>query len=599
MNARSIFAALLVSTGLVHAAPDLLPNDSRQWRQSAQAIMMTNLAAAEPRESLITGQRQKGHWKVLEFATRDFQGKALSAYAFTGAPVVRVPLSAKGWHAVYLGISTVSTGFREAKNGLRARLTGEPAFRRLANNLALLPNRVDVIQDTFVTIANLEGQSLEIGQLPNLPATICYIRLVPLTDDEVSSWSGRQQGDRSATRTAIATFDGHSWLWPYQCRTKEDLLANFRGYEDSDIGKWWFQVLGADLVTYPSKVGSIPGASTTDFPTREHESFAHTIKALHASGIDPLRVARDAAKAQGAEFHVMLRPAGWKAAIPYEETFDSAFYAAHPEWHCIDRDGTPTMHMSFAFPEVRHHLLDIYRETLALEPEGVGLLFNRGMPMILWEEPFRARFRAMHGVESDAVPEDDPRILATRAAIMTDFMREIRSLLDDTAKTQKHPARYQISLGTFAKESDNQKFGIDLPRWIKEGLVDNLGVAWFAHHTSFAQPDMAYYARITKGTKVGVYPFLIAWKTGAPQDFCKKVVSFYQAGAAGMAIWDPTVEGGWTDKPHGNLFETLSQIGHRTTMVQWAKHGVPTPLAIPLTRLDENHYSRWFPTTGF
>lgn len=31
----------------------------------------------------------------------------------------------------------------------------------------------------------------------------------------------------------------------------------------------------------------------------------------------------------------------------------------------------------------------------------------------------------------------------------------------------------------------------------------------------------------------------------------------------------------------------------------WAKTGGPKPLTIPLTRLDENYFSRWFPNTGF
>ena len=295
----------------------------------------------------------------------------------------------------------------------------------------------------------------------------------------------------------------------------------------------------------------------------------------------------------------MLRPAGWKAAIPFEETFNSKFFEAHPEWRCVDRDGTPTLHMSYAFPEVRRHLLEIFRETLELQPDGVGFLFNRGMPMILWEEAFGARFQAMHHADARTVPEDDPRILATRAAIMTDFMQEIRALLDATARQQGRTQRYKISLGTFAREEDNQKFGFDLPRWIEQGLVDDLGVAWFAHHTSFAQPDMAYYSRLTKGTKVGVYPFIISWKSGKPADLCKKVTAFYEQGASGIAIWDPQVETGWTEQPHGNLFDTLSQIGDRELIARWAKEGVPLPLATPLTRLDENHYSRWFPTTGF
>ena len=579
---------------------ELMPTDARRWSQHDQAVMLTDFSQATPATALTKARREKGKWKVVPFATAEMKGWALSTYALTGAPIVELPLNATGWHAVHLGVCSVSTGFREAKSGMRAKLSGEPIFKRMANNMALVPNRVDVIQDEFLTVAKLDGQSLQVGSLPNLPATLCYVKLVPLTDAEVTAWTSQKNTKPGeGTRTSIATFDGHSWIWPYAPKTKDDLLASFRGMESTDIGKWWFQVLGADLVIYPTKVGSIPGEGTEDFPTREHGWFVNSIKDLHKSGINPLQVAREAARAQGVEFHVMLRPAGWKASIPYEETFDSKFYHAHPEWRCVDRDGSPTMHMSHAVPEVRQHLLDILTETLELQPEGVGILFHRGMPLMLWEDAFRTRYKEMHNAEARDVDEDDPRLQATRAAIMTDFLKQIRTLLDDTAKKQGRTERYKISLGTFSKEADNKRWGLDLPRWIKEGLVDDLGVAWFAHHTSFAQPDMVYYKKLTEGTKVGLYPFVISWKSGLPKDLCSKVTNFYKGGATGIAVWDPSVEVGWTEKPHGNLFEVLGRLGHREDIARWAKQGVPLPLTIPLTKLDENEYSRWFPTTGF
>ncbi len=583
-------------------AADLLPNDPRQWSRKAEAVVVTNLAEVKPATALVAeGLRQKGKWKVLPFETADLKGTALSCYAGTGAPPVTVPLpeSARGWHAVYVGMSTVSTGFKEAKCGLRAKLSDETVYRSLANNLALLPNRVDVIQEQFITAADLKGQSVDLAQQRALAATVCYVKLIPLTEQEVAAWKDAQAPGPKPTRTSIATFDGHSWISPYNPQTKEDLLSNFRGFESSDIGKWWFQVLGADLVIYPTKVGNLPGEATQDFSSGGHAAFVKAVQGLHKKGIDPLKVAREEARRQGVEFHVMLRSAGWKAAIPYEETFNSRFYEAHPEWRCVDRDGTPTMHMSYAYPEVRQHLLDIYRETLELQPEGVGLLFNRGMPLMLWEDGFCDRFRQMHKAEAREVPEDDPRIYVTRAAIMTDFMKEIRALLDETAANQGRKTPYKISLGTFSKEADNSFWGLDLPNWIAQGLVNDLGVAWFSHHTSFAQPDMAYYSRITKDTKTNVYPFIISWKSGKPQELCKTVTDFYKQGAAGIAIWDPQVETGWSLAPHGNLFETLSLTGHRDVMERWAKAGVPLPVSVPMKRLGENHYSRWFPTTGF
>ncbi len=594
---RETLSSLFLSSLVLHA--EFFPHDSRHWSQNGAATMLTDFAESTPGSALTKGRREKGKWKVVPFATAEMQGWALSTYSATGAPAVRLPLASRGWQAVYLGVATVSSGFKETRNGLKARLSDEPVFRHFANNLPHLPDRRDIIQEQFLTVAYLDGQTIEIAPQPGLPATVCYVKLVPLTPAEVEKWSASRASGARPTRTAIATFDGHSWIWPYHPKSVADLQANFRGFEDSDVGKWWFEVLGADLVCYPTKVGNTPGEGTVDFGSGGHATFQRSLDGLLKKGIHPLQVARDAARAQGAEFHVMLRPAGWKCSIPYEETFSSKFFEAHPEWRCVDRDGTPTMYMSYAVPEVRQHLIEILRETLELRPEGVGLLFNRGMPMILWEDAFCERFRERHSDDPRTIPEDDPRILELRADLMTDFMQEIRTLLDETARAQGRSERYRISLGTFSREADNRKFGFALPEWIERGLVDELAVAWFAHHTSFAPPDMAYYHRLTAGTKVGVYPFVIAWKTGKPQEIAKKVTAHYAAGASGIAIWDPQVENRWPEGSPGNVFDALALLGHREVVAGWVEKGVPAPVSIPLTRLDENYYSRWFPNTGF
>jgi hypothetical protein len=464
------------------AAADFFKNDSRTFSQHKQAVVMADLSQMQPQEALITGKRLKGKWKMMPFETAEMKGTALSIYSATNPPVVRLPLTPKGWHAVYVGLSTTSGGFNIGGNGIKAKLSDEPVFKRLVNNLALLENRRAVIQECFLTVAELKGQSVEIAPLPGLPATVCYVKAVPVTEAEA-----KRALAPSKHRTSIATFDGHSWIWPFRPTTAEELAEEFRGLEGSDIGKWWFQVTGSDLVCYPSKVGTYPGEGTVDFPNGTYGVYTKSLETLFKKGINPLKVARDTAKAQGAEFHVMLRPGGWVGSMPYEETFNSKFYYAHPEWRCFDKDGTPTFYMSYAVPEVRRQLLEVFRETLELQPEGVGFVFNRGMPLMLWEDAFCERFKKMHNTDAKAVEDDDPRIHATRAAIMTEFMLEVRALLDETAKKQNRTERYKISLGTFAKEADNQRWGLDLPNWIQLGLVDDLATTWFAYHTSFTK----------------------------------------------------------------------------------------------------------------
>ncbi len=589
--------ALLLSGPLAIAA-DYLPHDSRALSQNAQATVLTDLSKVEPATALITGKRQKGKWKMIPFTTAEMQGTALSIYSATNPPPICLPLAQRGWHGVYVGLCTISGGFDIGPSGIKAKLSDEPVFRRLANNLPLLENRRAVIQECFVTVANLNGQSLEIAPLPGVAANVCYVKAVPMTEAEVKAAQAP-----SKHRTSIATFDGHSWIWPFRPTTAEELAEEFRGFEGTDIGKWWFQITGADLACYPTKVGTYPGEGTTDFPTGAYAVYTKSLETLFKKGINPLKVARDAAKAQGAEFHVMLRPGGWVGSMPYEETFNSKFFYDHPEWRCIDRDGTPTFFMSYAFPEVRKQLLDMFRETLELQPEGVGFVFNRGMPLMLWEDAFCQRFQQMHNADAKIVPDDDPRIHATRAAIMTDFMTEVRALLDETAAKQGRKERYKISLGTFSNEADNQRWGLDLPTWIQRGLVDDLATTWFAYHTSFTKTpgkvDMDYYRRITQGTNTKAYPMVIAWKTGKPAELCKTVAGHLLKGDPGVAIWDPQVQKGWPEKSPGNVFDVLARLGHRDDLLRWAKEGVPQPLMIPLTRLDENYFSRWFPNTGF
>ena len=597
MRIPSLLVALLFTADIT-GAQDFLPTDSRRLSQTAKAVVTTDLSKMEPSTALITGKRQKGKWKMIPFATADMKGTALSIYSSTNPPVVKLPLPQRGWHGVYIGLATTSGGFGSGNSAIKAKLSDEPVFRRMANNLPLLKDRRAVIQECFLTVSELKGQSLEIAPLPGVAATVCYVKVVPMNDAEVKASLAP-----SKHRTSIATFDGHSWIWPFKPTTAEELAEEFRGYEGTDIGKWWFQITGADLVCYPSKVGTYAGQGTIDFPSGSYANYTRSLETLFQKGINPLKVARDAAKAQGSEFHVMLRPAGWAGSMPYEETFNSAFFYAHPEWRCIDRDGTPTFFMSYAVPEVRRHLIEIFRETLELQPEGVGFLFNRGMPLMLWEGAFCERFQLMHNVDAKTVADDDPRIHATRAAIMTDFMTEVRALLDETAKRQGRIQRYKISLGTFAKEADNQRWGLDLPIWIQRGLVDDLATTWFAYHTSFSktpgQVDMDYYRRITKGTNTKAYPMVIAWKTGKPKDLCKTVASYLIKGDPGVAIWDPQVQKGWPEGSPGNAIDILGRLGHRDDLLRWAKSGVPQPLSIPLTRLDENYFSRWFPNTGF
>ena len=205
------------------------------------------------------------------------------------------------------------------------------------------------------------------------------------------------------------------------------------------------------------------------------------------------------------------------------------------------------------------------------------------------------------------VGAEDPRVLRLRAEIVTGFFEELRAMLAQRA-ARKPGKHYTVSATTFTEKGFNDRFGLDVETWVKRGLVDQLAIA---SPTSFYDkenrpPDVAYYHRIVAGTRVRVLPFVVSWDitpgrpTRSLQDFCGEVSGWYEAGADGVALWDPAAGGGYRLNPaEGNSLDLLGCLGHRALIAYWAEHGVPTPHAFPLLRLGDNEYSSWQPNRGY
>ena len=355
-----------------------------QWQNAGKTERVTDMSRCVPPDAL-SDRRHHDKWKVFEYETAEFSGKCVSVGRESSAPDLTLKLGKRGWHAVYIGLSSITDLARPAKNSVEAKFTSDPSFTRLNNRLDLASPRRDVLEEVFLGTVDLTNNDLQFSTVHQMPARIHYVKTIPLADEEVTQvLADRAQTE---TKTSVATFDGFGWIYPFRPQNRADLAATFSAYRDSDFKTWWFQVGGADLVHHPSKVGNLMGGHLDSFPRAADREYVESVRHLHKQGIDPLKVAVDEAHAQGAEILVCLRAAGWKAAPPWEEFFMSEFYEAHPEWHCVDHDGTPTMHFSYAVEEVQDHLIDVYREALQRGTDGAGFLFHRGMPMMLWEEP--------------------------------------------------------------------------------------------------------------------------------------------------------------------------------------------------------------------
>ena len=150
----------------------------------------------------------------------------------------------------------------------------------------------------------------------------------------------------------------------------------------------------------------------------------------------------------------------------------------------------------------------------------------------------------------------------------------------------------KLAVSTFATESDNRRFGLDVEQWIKEVLIDQIGIAWFAFHTSGLGKktgDNAYYAKITEGTDVNFFPFYIGWKMDSAEETLARVEKDYHQETDGIAVWDPEQFTAWQKGQHP-YWPLILNLGHRDKVADGSL--IFDPVVTPLTRMGENHYSR-------
>jgi hypothetical protein len=89
---------------------------------------------------------------------------------------------------------------------------------------------------------------------------------------------------------------------------------------------------------------------------------------------------------------------------------------------------------------------------------------------------------------------------------MTEFIRESRSTLDRIGKNKGKRLGFSVRVPNTI--SGSEKLGLDIQKWIREGLVDLVVPSTFYHVDP--EEDMAEWMNLTKNTSVGIYPAIEA-----------------------------------------------------------------------------------------
>jgi hypothetical protein len=226
----------------------------------------------------------------------------------------------------------------------------------------------------------------------------------------------------------------------------------------------------------------------------------------------------------------------------------SEFARAHPEYRWKRRDGRPYhSQMSFAFEEVRRYKLDLIRELLAYEIDGLFLDWIRtgdirdnpqtdekGVANSGYEQPNVDAFRKQFGMSPQDVPADDPRWVTVRCAPQTVFMRDARKLTKvPIAILVGHPWHYR---GTGDKIDGNRRgLLLDVKQWANEGLMDAAVAA--GYYRDGGNSELAHNAlRNETDGKVDVWTY--EWVPQSVDEFNRDAATAANVGAKQILFWE-------------------------------------------------------------
>ncbi len=157
---------------------------------------------------------------------------------------------------------------------------------------------------------------------------------------------------------------------------------------------------------------------------------------------------------------------------------DYELHETHPEWFTQRRDGTQDIPMGnevFTWmnpfhPQTRSLLLGLVDEVLAnYEIEGVQVDDHLGLPVDMGYDPYTvALYRQEHGGSAPPADENDPEWMRWRADKISEFMGEVRKVID-----RRQPGAI-LSVSPNPYPFSYAKYLQDWPTWEADGILDEI-----------------------------------------------------------------------------------------------------------------------------
>ena len=205
------------------------------------------------------------------------------------------------------------------------------------------------------------------------------------------------------------------------------------------------------------------------------------------------------------------------------------------------------------------------------------LCFNRSAPFVLYEEPVRDTFIKNYGEDPVDLDYEDERWLLHRSGFVTEFLRDIRKMLDQQGASSGKRLGLAV---TFYHKPYPLYNAMDLKTWIDENLVDYL----IPHWVHIAQDDgaaiVSQFTALTENTSVKLLPDIYP-RTPPGEKYAEAANLMYEAGADGFAFWSAEMR-----TTRASEWAVVRRLGHKDDLNRYVQEAPTFWRSVNLKELD-------------
>jgi hypothetical protein len=525
-------------------------------------ILICDLRACTPPDAF-SSNPESGGWLAQDYELTDgTKGCMVTADPLKGAKDLSVKLKARGIYNIFIGSNYFKQCYNPSPYGsLWIKLSGDEGFSRIGHegydrnqkqSEGLKPKamthhaHLNTIYEVYWRTAELSGGEEITFGLPRAPynspyfmelANLSFIRLEPADEEDIQAMRDFASTSRTGNIAQIwcaGALTGHTDGQQMFHPTDEDFFINeFESYKNNDIGLFIMECMRGDLCLFKTQTGDT----------------GNWDKSWNPDWKDPLAEFCELAKRNSVKIFAGLRLMGYGRPNAFAPVNWGSYAASHPECCKRVRDGSIAPNLSLAFEGGRRHWLDLLREALEYDVDGVHVHMNRARPFVLFEEPVQRSYKEMFGEDMLLADEklDKEKIVKAGSVFVTQFVREVGQLARSFGKQSS------IIVEKFSEFHPGKpnEHGIDL-----EAIVGGAFVDYLFMDRGTAPEYFGYLKELAKG-RVKIYGSLMPRQQPGEQ-FAALAEEMYSLGADGFCVWD-----GERRIQRSSEWSALKHVGHR------------------------------------